>query len=230
MSLIDRTATALRGAGKQSWAPVAPEIEAKLAEASARLQELEKQHGDVALEQVLGVPGGDAKLQKLVSEIATARQSVEKLRSAHAAALERDATSLRAERAALYKTQLNAVKANLAVSDSAAEALSQAATEAVKQFRIMVEKRAKAFAANPIGGEWPDGGIAHVNELKRLVAQELFRLDGRDTTFGDQHSFPGAAAQDHDKLGTPGEVDKLVDVLKQNSAYVISTLMGRKVS
>jgi len=233
MSLIDRTANALRGAGKGaagSSAGKAPDVEAKLNDALAALAALEEQHGEIALDDLLGEAGAAARLSALVKQMDATRATITTLRAALVAARERDAAAERAARASLHKTQLAAVKANLEKRDAAGEAFAIAAAEAVKQFRILIERSGKAHAANPLGGEWPAGGLHQLGELKRLCAQELFRLDAHDATYGNQKSFPGAAVSDLDKVGQPDKIVPLADELKANTAYIIATLTGRPVS
>ena len=233
MSLIDRTANALRGAGKGaagSSGAKAPDVEAKLREAQDALAALEARHGEVALDDLLGEDGAASRLSALVKQMDATRATVTTLQAALVAARERDAATERANRAALRKTQVAAVKSNLEKRDAAGSAFTIAAAEAVKQFRILVECSGKAHAANPLGGEWPAGGLHQLGELKQLCAQELFRLDAHDATYGNQKSFPGAAVADLDKVGQPDKIVPLADELKANSAYIIATLTGRSGS
>jgi hypothetical protein len=230
MSLIDRTATALRGAGKGAAgtsAVKAPDVEAKLREAQDALAALEARHGEAALDDLLGEDGAASRLAALVKQMDATRATVTTLRAALVTARERDAAAERAARAAIHKTQVAAVKSNLEKRDAAAAAFAIAAAEAVKQFRLLIEHSGKAHAANPIGGEWPTGGLYQLGDLKRLCAQELFRLDAHDGTYGDGKSFPGASVSDFDKVGQPDKIAPLTDELKANSAYIVGKLTGR---
>jgi hypothetical protein len=234
-SLIERTAVALRGTGPGKGAAgtsavKAPDVEAKLREAQDALAALEARHGEAALDDLLGEDGAASRLAALVKQMDAARGTVTTLRAALATARERDAAAERAARASLHKTQVAAVKSNLEKRDAAGEAFTIAAAEAIKQFRILVERSGKAHAANPIGGTWPDGALTHFSELKLAVQQELYRLDGHTDPMGDTQAFPGAAVHDYNKVGQSDKITPLADELKANSAYIIAKLTGRPVS
>jgi hypothetical protein len=84
----------------------------------------------------------------------------------------------------------------------------------------------KANAATPFGEDWPSGGIYARSQLQRLVAAELYRLDGGDPLLGSKGAFPGAAAE-LDYIGRPDDIPKLGVALKENSEHILSTFNAK---
>jgi hypothetical protein len=145
MSLMDN----IRGKpGPKPLPPLqAPEIEQRLYHAQVRVSELCAQRRGTALDAETGDTSAAAQLENLNREIAAANDRVATLRAAHEAAVERDEATLRAQRAALQKTQLAAVRKHLEARNAAAVALTGALEEAAKQYRILLERSDKAQAA-----------------------------------------------------------------------------------
>ena len=214
-------------ASSKPYAPTAPDIHRKLQEAQNRLRPLEASQGEIALDAELGVGGAPARLTKVLEQIAAEKAVAARLRLAHSAALARDQEAERAQRAALRKAQIAALRKHLDSRDAAAEALSAAIAEAVKHFKTLVERSRKAGDIAPIGDPMPQGAISEFGELKTLVAQEIYRLDGGDALRGNRQSFPGAVCIDINHQGKPDAIEALADHLKRNSAYIIQTITGR---
>jgi hypothetical protein len=207
-----------------SSAPQAPSIAPRLQTARDRLAALQAQHDELALDATLDVAGAKERLATLVAEIATARDAVATLQGAHAAAEKRDAEVIRDQRAALRRAQLASVKAGLHKRDEAATALGKAIAEAVSHWKELVKQSEKAEAACPIGSVFPSGAITALNSLQRIVANELYRVDGGHALGGASRSFPGASPTDFISLGDASKIVPLATLLSENSAYILATL------
>lgn len=208
----------------------APAIAAQLADAEGRISALEARHREAALEAVSGNSPAATDLgliESVESELTQTRQRITRLRAAHTAALEHDERERRRQVAALQATQVRAVRSHLNARDAAAEALSKALAEACAQWKVLIERSAKARAANPVGGQWPHGSVCDFGELKRLVEQELFRIGG-DPDLGNPKSFPGANAHDLTLVHNPSAIPPLTDTLRQSSEHVLATLTGKE--
>jgi hypothetical protein len=227
LNAANRTCTMSILTSPKPYAFTAPDIQRKLHEAQDRLRPLEASQGEVALDAELGVPGAQDRLTQLLERIAVEKASLAKLRLAHSAGLARDAEAERTHRAGLRKAQIAALRKHLEARDAAASAMAVAITEAVKQFKLVVERSRKAGDIVPICDQLPEGAISGFGQLKSLVGQEIYRLDGGDSMTGTLRSFPGAAVLDINTQGQPNTIEPLEDHLKRNSAYIIETITGR---
>ena len=224
MSLIDN----LRGSpgAKPQHTVQAPEVAAKLATAEAELSELEAQHGGAALDALSGGSGATERLAGINRQLAAARDSVTTLRAAHKAAVDRDAATIRAQRAALQKTQIAAVRKHLEARDAAAVTLSAAIAEAAKHYHVLLERSAKAMAACPIGTEWPGGTMCEHDPIRRLVEHELYRASASPGN-RDGRAFPGAQLPGMEYEWQPAAVPPLADKISAASRYVMTELTGK---
>jgi hypothetical protein len=205
-------------------APQAPSIAPRLQAARDRLAVLQAQHDELALDATLDVAGAKERLATLIAEIATARDALATLKGAHTAAEKRDAEVIRDQRAALRKAQLASVKAGLQKRDEAAVKLAEAIGKAVEQWKEVVKQSEKAEAACPVGSAWPSGAVTALNALQRIVANELYRVDGGHALGGASRSFPGASPTDFVSLGDASKIVPLATRLSENSAYILASL------
>jgi hypothetical protein len=230
MSLIDN----LKGGGAkppQYEGPKAPGIAKRLETAQAELAELECQRGDVALADVLGEAGASARLTTLNHQLADARASVETLTAAHATAVQRDEAAIRAQRATLQKTQINAVRQHLAARDKAAEKLSAAIADATAAFHDLLDRSAKAQAAWPVGfGECPAEAALTTNDvLRNLVGFELHRMSAASGDLpGQGRALLGSRLPGMDFQHRPEAIPPLTEKVKAASAHIIRELTGDK--
>lgn len=225
MSLIDRFKSDPAAADAKIPPMISPKIAADLQQAEAALATLQARYDGAALSAALNEPGASGVLADLLAGIATARDRVTALTAAHRAALTRDEASARQARALIQKTQINAVKSHLQRRDKAAERLAKLLEEAMAEWKLLTVHSEKAKLANPIGGEWPDGGCNGLGEVRRLVEQELFRLGNETVVSG--RTFPGAKVYHHDLDNNPPAVPPLADVLRKASEHVMAVLTGR---
>jgi hypothetical protein len=207
-----------------AYEPTAPAINWKLQDVLNRLKPLEASQAELALDAELGGAGAAERLTKLQADIAAEKATIGKLKLAHTAGLGRDQVAERAQRAALRKAQVAALRKHLEARDSAADALTVAIAEAVKQFKVLVERSRKGGDASPIGSEWPEGAITGIGQIQALVAQELYRIDGGDPMIGNRRSFPGAAVLHLDYQGKPHAIVPLADHLRANSKFILDTV------
>ncbi len=204
----------------------APEILRRLHAAEAELAELETQHGNAALDAIVGEAGASDRLNTLNRDLAKARDSVATLRAAHDAAVERDEATIAAQRAAIRKTQMAAVRKHLEARDAAAVALSAAIEEATKQYHALLDRSAKAQAACPVGMTWPVSTACGTDQIRGLVMNELYRASA---TAGnrDGRAFPGAEFPSRLFEHQPKAIPSLVDAIKQGGEFAITTLVSK---
>lgn len=202
----------------------APPIAAKIAEAERKLDALKAERPEVALDAINGREGADDRFAEIKRQIAVLEQSLADLRSAHDAALAADDRMFRAQRAALYGTQIAKVKRELKARDDAAVRLSKAIGHAVEAYREMVLSSRNAQRANPVGGEWPNGGLVGGGELYRAVAAELFR---QGTIIADPERVPGFPHTHPTLMEYPAKMVPLTERIAKASEHVISELTGR---
>jgi len=218
---------AIRGKpGTKAAQAQAPEILRRLHSAEAELAELETQHGNAALDAIVGEAGASDRLNTLNRDLAKARDSVATLRAAHDAAVERDEATITAQRAAIRKTQMAAVRKHLEARDAAAVALSAAIEEATKQYHALLDRSAKAQAACPVGMTWPISTVCETDPIRKLVRNELFRLSA---TAGnrDGRAFPGAELPGSEYEWQPQKIVALADAIKQGSEFAMNKLAGK---
>src|ERR1700722_747936 len=133
----------------------APGIEAKLKEAETKLADSERRYADAALAAELNEPP-DVDHSKIVAvhlaEQDNDRRRVKELRVILDGAQKRDEKERRAILAEHNKTIIRVCRSHLAARDAAAEALSAALGEAIKHYKVMVERGTKAKAAVPDWG------------------------------------------------------------------------------
>ncbi len=221
MSILTKARERITGAPS---APQAPAIASRLQVARDRLAALQAQHDELALDATLDVAGAKERLATLIAEIATACDAVATLQGAHTAAEKRDAEVIREQRAALRRAQLASVKAGLQKRDEAAAKLAEAIEKAVEQWKEVVKQSEKAEAACPVGSAWPSGAVTALNALQRIVANELYRVDGGHALGGASRSFPGASPTDFTSLGDASKIVPLATRLSENSAYILASL------
>jgi small-conductance mechanosensitive channel len=204
----------------------APEIEQRLNHAQARVSELYAQRRGTALDAETGDTAAAAQLENLNREIAAANDRVATLRAAHEAAIERDEATLQAQRAALQRTQLAAVRKHLEARNAAAVALTAALDAAAKQFHILLERSDKAQAACPIGMTWPHGALCEADPLRNLVVAELYRLSATPGN-KDGHALPGAGFPSSEYEWQPATIPPMAERVGAASAYVLAKLTGK---
>lgn len=211
-------------------APREAEIARQLSEAEDLLGALDLERGAVALEAMTGNASAEARLAEINRKLAPAKEHVETLRAARRAIVARDEANLREQRAAQRRIQINALRQHLGARDTAAEKLAGLLVEAVKQWRVLLDRSAKAQSACPIGSVWPVGGTECGDlEIRRLVARELFRVsDDRDGGNGNPKAFPGAQSPSAQYLYQPEALPPMVDTIKAASAYVLNKLASEQ--
>lgn len=213
--------------------PKAPGIAHRIKEAEALLAQLERDYAEASLAWAAG-DAGEERLNAVQAKLDKTHGDLAALTAAYGLAQEKDAAAERAARAALQQTQIRAVRSHLAARDAAAEALTAALADAVKHYKAMLERSAKARAASPIGGSWPAGSMCAAGELKRLVEVELYRasallMEGHDAVVAPKLAFPGASPHDLSMHGQPEKLQSLPDALKQATTHVIGVLTGQVV-
>ena len=224
MSLIEN----FRQSGPKPGAqiPKAPDIAAQLSQAESDYAALQAEHGSIALDAIAGLPGGSDRLQELQRDLATIGDRVATLKAAHKAAIERDEAAVKAQRAALQKTQLAAVRKHLEARDAAAVAFSRAIEEATKQFHTLLDRSAKAESACPIGMAWPHGSLCGRDPIRALVANEIFRLSASPGN-GDGRALPGAEMPSPEYQWQPAALPALGEKIGAASKYVLAKLTGK---
>lgn len=205
----------------------AVDIAAQLATAENDLRALESQHGSAALDAVARSPGGADRLTALNGKLSEARERVSMLRAAHKAALERDEAALAAQRAALQKTQIAAMRKHLEMRDRAAAALSEAISEAAKQYHLLLDHSAKAQAACPIGMNWPQGD--DWNGTRRYVVNEFFRVSASPGN-QDGRSLPGSEEPDARFTWQPDAIPPMAEKIKAASRFVLEKITGNSAA
>jgi septal ring factor EnvC (AmiA/AmiB activator) len=228
MSLIDNFRSGAGAKPLQYQTPTAPGIAKKLEFAKAELAELERGVGDAALESVLGTSGAADRLATLNSQLADARANVETLTAAASAALARDDAALRAHRATLQKTQLNALRQHLAARDKAAERLSAAIAEAADAYHELIDRSAKAANTAHAASFDFDGAECERDPLIRSVQYELHRLSAEPGDLGGQgKALPGSIVSP-DFQHRSADIPPLPDRLKKASADVLARITGKE--
>ena len=205
----------------------APEIETRLKAAKARLAELEAQHGPAALDAVAGSLDASEHLADLNQRLTKVREQVATLHSAHAAAVARDAATVQAQRTALRKTQINAIRKHLEARDAAAIALSSALEEAAKHFHTLLDRSEKALRACPLGMTWPDATLCELDALRALVANEMLRASASPAN-REGHKFTDPTLPSLDYAFQPKAVPLLADKIKAASQYTIAKLAEKE--
>ena len=195
-------------------------IEAKLAKARQDVAGFQAEHGEAALAAVAGTAGAQNRLDGLRHALAQAQGEVSTLDAALIAAKERDAAALRKNRAALQKTQFAALRKHLEARDAAAEALVAAIAETARQWKILVERSAKAQAANPIGGIFPDGALTTEGALLEALELEIARAFAVERV---EASYPGLRPIDAAELAPA-----LMGKIKNASAHVVKAIASRQ--
>ncbi len=221
------------GAKPAAGLPQAPAIAKRLDFAQAELSDLERQHGDAALAEVLGEAGASARLAELLKQLASARANVDTLTAAHIAALARDDAALRAHRAMLQKTQLNALRQHLAARDKSAERFSVAVTEAAAAYHELIERSTKALhTAQAAGFDFSGAEVEH-DPLVRLVRCEMHRVSAlpgdlpHDMGGQGGSALPGSALPEMGFQHRPSEIAPLAKRMKQATAQTIATITGK---
>jgi hypothetical protein len=212
--------------GTKAHTAQAPDVLRKLRVAEAELAELETQHGNAALDAVIGDAGAQGRLDTLTRNLASGRDKVATLKAAHHAAIERDEAAVRSQREAIRKTQFTAMKQHLAARDAAAVAFSAAIAEAAKQYHTLLDRSAKARAACPIGETWPYDTLCEIDPLRLAVEHEIFRVSATPGDM-DGRSLPGARLPDVKVQWQPEATVPLADKIKKASAYTIAKLTGK---
>jgi hypothetical protein len=220
MSLIDN----IRGKpGNKPASLNAPEIEMRLQTATAALEQLERTHGDAALDAINGEAGAESRLEDLKATIRLAREKIATLESAVTAAKARDEAELTRAREAVRKTQKAAQRKHLDALEVAMASMSKSLEDAVRQYHIALDKAEQAMASTPIGSIFPDGACTP-GEIQRRVKSELFRLSAPDDPIdGDQmRIFPGGAC-DFDFIGQPRAIEPMVQVIRRGVKLVLAS-------
>lgn len=215
-----------RPAAKPAAVPIpkAPDIAAQLATAENDLAALESQHGRAALDAIAGSPD---RLTALNGKLSETRERVSMLRAAHKAALERDEETIRAQRAALRKTQIAAMRKHIEARDQHAVALAVAIAEMAKHYHGLLDRSEKAERACPIGSQWPqhDGWAA----TKRYVINEFFRVSASPGN-QDGRSLPGSEEPDARFTWQPDAIPPLPERIAKASAGVLAIVTGKSTA
>lgn len=205
----------------------ANEIRRRLKEAEDDLPRLESEYADGALAVIDGDRGAEQDLAPLRQKVLRARERVETLRAAVTAAERRDAERLAAQRAALRKTQITALKRHLSARDTAAQKLTAALADAVREYHLMLEHSEQALAI-PLGGDVSvlEGSLAAPGEIRRSVAAEIFRISGVAETLGHNQirKFPGAQCPSTDFADRPDAWPMLTDRFRRDTATIAERL------
>lgn len=205
----------------------AADIAAQLATAESNLVALEAEYGSIALDALAGTAGASDRLQELQRQLAETRERVSTLTAAHRAAVERDEATIRAQRTALQKTQIAAMRKHLELRDRAAAALSEAISEAAKQYHLLLDHSAKAQAACPIGMNWPQGD--EWNGTRRYVVNEFFRVSASPGN-QDGRSLPGSEEPDARFTWQPDAIPPMAEKIKAASRFVLEKITGKSAA
>jgi hypothetical protein len=219
MSVIDRLKP-----GPRPITPLqAPEIEERIAAAEREFADVERTHGEAALDAVAGDEAAIARLNDVVAQMARTRDKITMLHAAHRAAIQRDEATVKAQRVALRKTQLASVKKHLDARDEAATALCKALEDAAKQFHLLLDRSEKAKEACPIDLEWPYDSFCEPMPIREAVVHELFRISASP---GDQDSraLPGAQPTNFDYEWQPKAIAPMAPTIHKASAQTLAAL------
>ncbi|HEV2545917.1 MAG TPA: hypothetical protein VGU20_01130 [Stellaceae bacterium] len=201
-------------------------LENRIAGQLALVRDIQQRHETAAFDWANGNASEDAVVA-LDAELVAAQRELRALQAAHKRAVEERAAIERARVAALHETQINAVQGHLKVRDKAAAELATALEQVAAAYKQLVKSSEKAKAANPLNGQWPGGALCTLDELKAVIAHEMFRLMG-DPALDGRLTFPGAMVPDYRFLQRPADITPLVEVIERASKHTLDVLKGRK--
>ena len=210
------------------FATACSKVEPKLRAAESALAAIESEHGTLALNDALGEPGATEALADHRNRTDAARETVNTLRAAHAAAVEYDSRQQRAALAELHKTKLRSVEQHFYARDKAAMDLTAALTNAATALKAMYDRSDKAQRCCPEGVQWPPQSLCAPGELHRLIAGEIYRIVSEGHPAG-KCRFPGGATNIRD-IEQPWAIAPLADVLKDATKITLDVLHGRRAA
>lgn len=199
------------------------DIEARIGQAEASVEQIRAEHRRAALEAEAGNPGSSERLADTMQRLHAAEGRISTLRSALIAAREDDELSRRRLQAKLRKENLAKITAAFERRDRAGERLSQAIADAAVAWRDLLESSEKAALPVP-GMDYPAGAMTTVGELRRAVEHEFFRLGA--VVLDHNRDLPGGKSPDFTVRDAPNQIKALPAVLKESSRLVSAILHG----
>ncbi|HVM77630.1 MAG TPA: hypothetical protein VMU06_01335 [Stellaceae bacterium] len=210
--------------GGNSTMETSSAIAERIRATEAEIARLDGDLGQTALAEFLGAEGATEKATALCQQMEEQRTMLTKLKSAHIAALEREEIEQRRVRAQLARTQIRNVKECLKARDEAAVALNGTVAEVCRQFRILIDKSAKAKAACPLDMKWPNDALCDFGDLRRLTEEALWKHGG-NPAIGARDNFPGGKTSVL-FAGQPENIPDLAETIKKASSHVLAALEG----
>jgi hypothetical protein len=210
---------------------LAPSVQAKIDDATARLRALQTEIPSASLDAVTEQEGAGDRLARLQSQLAVVDAELATLRHALGQAEQVDKRKWQQQKAAIHRSAWLAVKKHLEARDAAAQTMSVAIENAVQAFRDMIEAADKAMRAGaPLASQnlQTSGHKLAVSEIYRATATELRRL-GEE--WPKQPNSPAAFPTDR-QAGIPLRSDiqvPLADELRRHSADLLAELDGSEV-
>jgi hypothetical protein len=197
------------------------DIQGRISEAEAKLNEADGEHSRAALAAEVGVAGAAARLAAVEETRRGLASRLETLRSALAAAQADERARQARSRAKLFKDNLAKITAAFGQRDEAAQRLSNHIAAATKAYRELLELSDKAALPLP-GVSLPAGSLIGQGELRRAVERELYRLGARP--LNHDQDFPGGRAYDVELLDAPDRLPALPEVVRDASRFALDTV------
>jgi hypothetical protein len=199
-------------------------VEDKLRTAEDRLAGFDAQREEFALAAAMDTPGAGEKLGALEKQIATARNEVDRLRSAMRLAVEKDERAEADARRRLRESQFAAMRAHADARLKATREMVIGMEAAATAYRRYIGATLKMTAAVPIGTSMPPG--AQLGYLESEIASELYRHSGV-TQIGARGAFPGAKPPSELMRFQPDQIRPLTDVIEDANNYILTSIRGQ---
>lgn len=178
MTIFDTIMPKRRGPAPIPSGPTkAPPIAAKIDAARSDLTATDREFALAALASAEDQEGAGEPLAAVQAKRAEILTRITLLEAAHGAAVDSDQAMFRAQRAALYSTQLAAVKKNLKLRDDAARRLASLIADCVAAHADLVKASRAAQRANPFPSAEMSVAFA-LQPLSRAVQDEFRRVGG----------------------------------------------------
>ena len=227
--IVGRIREALKGD-----APVAPPIEQNLRLHEAKLTDLERERGDLALAVSLGELDAQAALDTWRDEVEAERRLVSDLHSALASARERDGAAERAARAKVNAGQVASLRQRLHARDALVLKLCEDIASAAMRWQDII---AAHVGIRGLLAELNLQGLMGVytrdGELRAGIEHEMFRVgagpSGRNGV-GFPLRFPGAQVARLEWANDPDAVPPLHDEAVRATKYILELATGASSS
>jgi hypothetical protein len=206
---------------------LAPEVQAKLEAAEARLAELETKIADLALDEAIGAAGASERVAKFDKELVGTRNTVDRLRVALATATERDAAADAAERRAVQAQQFNQFEKHVAAREEAMTSLCDLIERATSAYAQFTAATARMIGSLPVGCSLPAGltaGELSAAQTARLIKAEMWRYSGVGQIGDFPRSLPGGAPPEEFYRYFPTDISPATETVKQQGEFILSAV------